>query len=100
MNINLRGEYTFTIPVQGMFLNTKIEIKGQWYGPRDRYYDEDLLTILEPEELDLYLNQILERLTKMYQDMLIDVERFDEEDYLRNKEYVKKLAKQRETDKK
>ena len=33
----------------------------------------------------------------MYQDMLIDVERFDEEDYLKNKEYVKKLAKQRET---
>lgn len=28
MNINLHGEYTFTIPVQGMFLNTKIEIKG------------------------------------------------------------------------
>lgn len=77
-----------------------IEIKGQDFGPHDRYYDKDLLTILDRDELDLYLNQITTRLTKMYQDMLIDVERFDEEDYLRNKEYVKKLAKQRETDKK
>lgn len=75
----------------------KIEIKGQWCGPRDRYYDEDLLKILEPQELDLYLDQILERLTKMYQGMLIDVEQFDDEDYKKNKEYVKKLAEQRKT---
>ena len=74
-----------------------IEIKGQECGPQDRYYDKDLLKILEPEELDLYLNQILERLTKMYQDMLIDIEQFDDEDNKKNKGYVKKLTEQRKT---
>ena len=77
-----------------------IELKGQWYGPKNSYHDEDLLNILKEEELNSFLDQIQERLTKMYQEMLINVDLFDDEDILKIKKYVKTLANKRKMDNK